>query len=162
MVVDERSRHELFRRLEQTLGEEAAATLMEHLPPVGWADVATRRDIDSLRADLRAGLADVRTEMADLRTDLRTEMADLRTDTADLRTDLRTEMADLRTDTADLRTDLRTEMADVRAEVSGVRADFRGEIAAALTSQTRVIMFSMLGAIIAHGGLVLAVVRIGP
>lgn len=46
MAIDERSRHELYRRLEETLGPEAATTLMEHLPPVGWADVATKRDLE--------------------------------------------------------------------------------------------------------------------
>jgi hypothetical protein len=57
MALDERSRHELYLRLEETLGPEAATTLMEHLPPVGWADVATKRDLEHavalLRADLR-------------------------------------------------------------------------------------------------------------
>ncbi len=45
MAVNERARHELYKRLEQTLGEEATATLMEYLPPVGWADVATKTDL---------------------------------------------------------------------------------------------------------------------
>ncbi|HTJ74489.1 MAG TPA: hypothetical protein VL337_03915 [Acidimicrobiales bacterium] len=55
MAVDERSRHELYRRLEDVLGPEAATTLIEHLPPVGWADVATRHDLAGLeqRIDLR-------------------------------------------------------------------------------------------------------------
>ncbi len=53
MVVDERSRHQLHVRLEEILGAEAAAVLMEHLPPVGWADVATKRDLDQLRADFK-------------------------------------------------------------------------------------------------------------
>lgn len=48
MAVDERSRHKLHARLEQVLGTEEAAVLMEHLPPVGWADVATKRDLDQL------------------------------------------------------------------------------------------------------------------
>jgi hypothetical protein len=48
MVVDEGSRHALYQRLEEVLGHEEAATLMEHLPPVGWADVATKRDLDVL------------------------------------------------------------------------------------------------------------------
>ena len=49
MAIDERARHELYLRLEEHLGAEAATTLMEHLPPVGWADVATKRDLDQLR-----------------------------------------------------------------------------------------------------------------
>ena len=55
MALDERARHELFLRLEQVLGADQAETLMEMLPPVGWADVATKRDFDALeqRMDLR-------------------------------------------------------------------------------------------------------------
>ena len=60
MALDERARHELFLRLEQALGPESAETLMELLPPVGWADVATKRDLDALRYQL---LADVRGEL---------------------------------------------------------------------------------------------------
>jgi hypothetical protein len=41
MALDERARHELFLRLEQVVGRESAETLVEMLPPVGWADVAT-------------------------------------------------------------------------------------------------------------------------
>lgn len=54
MALDERARHELFLRLEQALGPKSAETLMELLPPVGWADVATKRDIDALRDQLLA------------------------------------------------------------------------------------------------------------
>lgn len=43
-----------FDALERALGAREAATLMELLPPVGWADVATKRDLDVLRSDLRA------------------------------------------------------------------------------------------------------------
>src|SRR2546425_727465 len=46
MVLDERSRYQLYLRLEEALGPDAATTLMEHLPPLGWADVATKRDLD--------------------------------------------------------------------------------------------------------------------
>lgn len=55
MAVDERSRHELYRRLDEVLGPEVATTLIEHLPPVGWADVATKHDLAALeeRMDFR-------------------------------------------------------------------------------------------------------------
>ena len=48
MPVDERARHLLYRKLEAVLGSEEAGTLMEHLPPVGWAGLATKRDLESL------------------------------------------------------------------------------------------------------------------
>jgi hypothetical protein len=56
MALDERARHELFLRLEEALGPESAETLMELLPPVGWADVATKRDLDALGDRLEAQL----------------------------------------------------------------------------------------------------------
>lgn len=50
MAISEESRHHLYQRLEQVLGSKEATVLMEHLPPVGWADVATKRDLDALDA----------------------------------------------------------------------------------------------------------------
>src|SRR6266542_4982972 len=54
MAIDERARHQLYLRLEEVLGPEDAAVLMEHLPPVGWADVATKQDLAQLQAILDA------------------------------------------------------------------------------------------------------------
>jgi len=64
MVVDDRSRHELYRRLEEVLGMEAATTLIEHLPPAGWAEVATKQDLANLeqRIELRFQRIDDRFE----------------------------------------------------------------------------------------------------
>jgi hypothetical protein len=62
MAITEGSRHQLFQRLEEVLGTEEATTLMEHLPPVGWADVATKRDLDQLaeKIELRIDRLDER------------------------------------------------------------------------------------------------------
>ena len=45
MVIDERTRHKMYLGLEEKLGAEVADVLMAHLPPVGWADVATKQDL---------------------------------------------------------------------------------------------------------------------
>jgi hypothetical protein len=67
MALDERARHELFLRLEEVLGPKPAETLMELMPPVGWADVATKRDLDALeqRIDLRFEAMDHKFEAMD-------------------------------------------------------------------------------------------------
>jgi hypothetical protein len=48
MAITEQDRHRMYQRLEEVLGHEEASTLMEHLPPLGWADVATKRDVEHL------------------------------------------------------------------------------------------------------------------
>ena len=54
MAISEESRHHLYQRLEQVLGPAEATVLMEYLPPVGWADVATKRDLDVLENRMEA------------------------------------------------------------------------------------------------------------
>ena len=48
MAIDERARHDLYLALEGLMGAERADALMGLLPPVGWADVATKHDLDAL------------------------------------------------------------------------------------------------------------------
>jgi hypothetical protein len=75
MALDERARHELYLRLEEHLGADAATTLMEHLPPTGWADVATKRDLDHLREITKA---DIDSQAGLLRADLERTAESLR------------------------------------------------------------------------------------
>ena len=56
MSVDERRRLQLADAAKRALGDDAGITLMEMLPPVGWADVATKRDLDVLEQRLEARL----------------------------------------------------------------------------------------------------------
>ena len=76
MAISDQTRHRLHQRLDEVLGSDDAATLMEHLPPVGWADVATKRDLEHLSLELRSEL---RTE---LRTELHVELGAIRADLA--------------------------------------------------------------------------------
>ena len=58
----------MYLAFEQLVGGEVAATMMEHLHPVGWADVSTKHDVERevalLREEMRAGVADLRAEIA--------------------------------------------------------------------------------------------------
>lgn len=61
--LDERARHELYRAAEQLLGEEQANTLMSLLPPVGWADVATKDDLHQLEARMDVRFAEMESRL---------------------------------------------------------------------------------------------------
>ena len=65
MAVTEKHRHELFNEVERVLGARHAETLMELLPPVGWADVATKHDLEALRREMatKGDLHDLRRDM---------------------------------------------------------------------------------------------------
>ena len=64
----------MYEALERLLGEGPAGTLMELLPPVGWADVARQSDLVAVRGEMAA----VRGEIAELRGELKGEIAELR------------------------------------------------------------------------------------
>lgn len=72
MPVDDRTRLNLHRKLDAVLGPEEADTLMAHLPPVTWNEVATKDDLHrvetTLRGEMHVGFADLRTEIADAMT----------------------------------------------------------------------------------------------
>ena len=132
MVLDERSRHELYLRLQEVLGPEAATTLMEHLPPVGWADVATKRDLDALEQRL-----------------------DLRFDAVDLRSGALEERIDMRFAALEERIDLRSEALEHK-----LMAAFRGELQTALTAQGRQLAITLAGTAGALSALAFAAARL--
>jgi hypothetical protein len=75
----ETGRHRLYEKIKEQWGEEHAAELMAYLPPVGWADVATRQDLAHLGTELRlemaAGFTGMRGEMSELRAEMNHEFA---------------------------------------------------------------------------------------
>jgi hypothetical protein len=76
--------------------------MLEHLPPVGWGEVARRSDITDLDVALRSEIAHqgdmLRAEMATQGATLRAEMAELRGEMAELRGEVGVSMAELRTE----------------------------------------------------------------
>ncbi len=75
MAVDEAARHQPYNDLAKGRGTRVDRHMVELLPPVGWADVATRQDLDALGHRVDARVADLRAEISGLGSDLRVEMA---------------------------------------------------------------------------------------
>lgn len=76
MVSDE-GRRALYEALARGLGEGPAATMMELLPPVGWADLARQSDLVAVRgeiAEVRGEVAGVRGEIAELRGEIKAQL----------------------------------------------------------------------------------------
>ena len=91
-MVSDQDRRDLYQALERQLGGGPAATMMELLPPVGWADVARQSDVVALRGEM----AQVRGELTGEMAELRGEMAGLRGEMSELRAELKAEIAELR------------------------------------------------------------------
>jgi hypothetical protein len=73
-MVSDQDRRELYEALERRLGGGPAATMMELLPPVGWADLARQSDLVAMRGEM----AQLRGEMGELRGELKGELAEVR------------------------------------------------------------------------------------
>ena len=57
MTISEADRLEMHLEFRKTMGDKVAKTVMEHLPPTGWADVARKSDVDHLAALMDARFA---------------------------------------------------------------------------------------------------------
>lgn len=52
MSISEAQRFDMQVGLRSHLGDDVANTLMEHLPPSGWSDVARKQDIDGIHKEI--------------------------------------------------------------------------------------------------------------
>ena len=92
MSITEASRFQLRTAIGQILDEEAADTLMELLPPVGWADVATKTDLQHLRDELKGDINSLRVAT---KSDLQHLRNELKSDINSLRNELKGDMLNL-------------------------------------------------------------------
>ena len=119
MTISDQSRYDLHQRLAEVLGADEAATLMEHLPPVGWADVATRRDLDHLAHQLRAEMA---VGFSDVRLEIQREIGGLRTEIGGIRA----ELGGLRGEIGDVRGDLGRQLTTLFLGLVGLQISAAG------------------------------------
>jgi hypothetical protein len=153
MAITEETRHRLFQRLEQVLGADEATTLMEHLPPIGWADVATKRDLDALGAATRQDVEALRAEMGHRFDSFGTEM-NLRFDSFGTEMDHRFANVDQRFENVDRRFGTLESSMDLRFDA------FEHRFQATLHRELRTHTYTMLAAFTALSGVILAATRL--
>ena len=168
MAVEESDRSALLRAAAQSWGEEVADTLSELLPPSGDRP-ATQRDIEGVLTAMNAMDARLTAELRALReaTDARFDAMHARFDAVESRFDT----VESRFDTVESRFDAmegRFDAMDAQLATFGERLDgyghgidaklesvvdritasFERRISDAVTTQTRTLVFSQLGALV--------------
>jgi len=111
MALTEASRNVLYTRFLEFVDDEKAVSELLSYYPVRDIDEPTTRDlVITTGAELRAEIAEVRTELAGVRTELKGDIADVRTELAGVRTEFKGDIAELRSefkgDIAALRSDM--------------------------------------------------------
>jgi len=133
MHDDERARRELMVRLEEVLGPDQAATLMENLPPRPWSELATKDDLVPLKADIGVLKEDVRV--------LKEDVGALKADVGSLRTEMHAGFAHL------------GEILDLRFAAQDAR--FEAFVRERIDSQTKLLVFAFVGALLTTAGIAL-------
>ncbi|HVL98460.1 MAG TPA: hypothetical protein VM324_04125 [Egibacteraceae bacterium] len=143
---------ELHDGLARHLGERTAALLMKRVMAMEGRDWVTSRELSELGAAVMARFEQV---------DARFEQVDARFE----RVEARMEEGFARIDE---RIDARREFDDARfAMLAGrvdngfdrVQSDLRGQLLAAVTTQTRTLLFALLGSFAVYSGLTLSLLR---
>lgn len=139
-AIDERARHDLFQAVHDHLGPNHADTLMSLLPPVGWADVATRQDVERHAAATTRDSQRLSDEIQEL----------------EARTDLRFQAVDRRFEELEARMNIRFEKVDERFEA--LEHKLTAKLERAQTEIVRTVVFAMVGSIVSMTSLCLAVI----
>lgn len=106
MTISETARLDMLSGLRTHVGEAVANTLMEHLPPGGWYDVARTGDFD--RIEIRLDKLDSRIDKLEARLDDRIDKLEARFDKLEARIDNLEARLDNRIDTLTQRIETNT------------------------------------------------------
>ncbi|MYH93535.1 MAG: hypothetical protein F4126_07425 [Acidimicrobiaceae bacterium] len=81
MALTHAQRTSMFNTLAEVMGQDDAEILMQHLPPSGWDNVATKEDLRAgfaeIHAAMSAGFAQAATERAEIKAQTATDLAEI-------------------------------------------------------------------------------------
>ena len=137
MPASEEERLALLSRLTETLGADAARTLMESLPPTHWDQIATKDDLRALEERLvhkfTGEMHKFTGEFAKINGRVDGEFGKVYGELANVRGEIK---------------EVRGEVKEVRGEVRELRGEIkelRGSISLEISKQTRTLVFMLCG-----------------
>ena len=99
MALTHTQRTSMYNTLAQVMGQEDAETLMEHLPPSGWGNIATKEDLRAAFAEtnaaIAAGLAEAATGRAEIVKAMTEGFAQAAVERADIRAEAAADRAEI-------------------------------------------------------------------
>ncbi len=173
MTPDDHIRIHLRERLNEALGSEAAAELMESLPPIRWSDLATKQDLDRFATKQDLDRFVTKQDLDELPTKLGLDRFATKQDLDRFATrewvsegfqhiervfDLRFEAMGYRMDSFEHRID--DGLAMVRTEIQQMGSDLRTTIAEQIRDQTLRLVAVFIPAIFSGVGLAFAVAKL--
>ena len=148
MAMTETQRTTLYNQLTNAIGQEAARTLMEQLPPMGWDQVATKEDVKAsekmLLREISASETRVRGELKETEGRLLVQIAD-----SESRLGARINETNTRIDGMNTRIDgMNTRIDETNRELSALKDEVRtgfADLKLALAKQIRWVAAVLLG-----------------
>ena len=99
MALTHAQRTSMFSTLAEVMGQDDAETLMQHLPPSGWDNVATKEDLRAGLAELTsamtAGFAQAATARADIIKAMTEGLAQAAVERAEMKVQFTTGLAEV-------------------------------------------------------------------
>ena len=144
MPASEEERLALLSRLTETLGADAARTLMESLPPTHWDQIATKDDLRALEERLvhkfTGEMHKITGEFAKINGRVDGEFGKVYGELANVRGEIKEVRGEVK--------EVRGEVKEVRGEVRELRGEIkelRGSISLEISKQTRTLVFMLCG-----------------
>ena len=133
MALTHAQRTSMFNTLAQVMGQDEAETLMQHLPPSGWDNVATKEDLRAGFAETNAavtsGLAQAAVERADIKAQAAVERADIINAVTSGLAQAAVERADIKAQAAVERADIINAVTSGLAQAAVERAEIKAQAA---------------------------------